>query len=209
MNFTLQGALGATLILLSASACATLNAGEPAWVHQVPTLNEDGVSVVGSGSASDGVVGGDLAAAAELAGVLDLWLKPSLKVLGDEAQELSVFNDLAALAKVDGRWINPGPGSHHTHLVLTRAEVDASLRRQLREHENLPALLKMLSSGLPKGVKPKPRPADWLVVSWSKLPKQPRAEAPKKAPTATPTAEPKVDAEDGADEPSDEKEKES
>ena len=157
--------------------CAYLPAPAPDWIEAETTVARRGVVAVGEAAAAEGIAGADMVAASQLAGALDAWLAPALTLLEpDVAKE--IFVQVALVASVNDRWVDPADGSHFSRIVLRWEDVDKVIRRALHGDERLEQVLEALPGKLKEGTKMTARAPDWMQLKWSQVPEGMRRELP-------------------------------
>ena len=156
--------------------CAYLPAPAPDWIEAETTVARRGVVAVGEAAAAEGIAGADMVAASQLAGALDAWLAPALTLLEpDVAKE--IFVQVALVASVNDRWVDPADGSHLVGSCCVE-DVDKVIRRALHGDERLEQVLEALPGKLKEGTKMTARAPDWMQLKWSQVPEGMRRELP-------------------------------
>ncbi len=158
-------------------ACAYLPAPAPDWVSGETAIAKRGVVAIGEAPAAEGIAGADMMAASQLAGALDAWLAPALTPLGpDLAKELYV--QVALVASVSDRWVDPADGSHFSRVQLRWEDVDKVIRRALHGDERLDSVLEALPGRMGDGTVFTPRAPDWMQLKWAQVPDEMRQALP-------------------------------
>jgi len=136
-----------------------------------------GVVAIGGAAAADGIAGADMVAASQLAGALDVWLTPALAPLKPETAK-EIYVQVALVASVTDRWVDPADGSHFSRIVLRWEDVDKVIRRALHGDARLEQVLEALPGRLDDGIEVTARPPDWMQLKWAQVPDEMRRELP-------------------------------
>lgn len=166
-----------SLLVWLCLSCAYLPAPAPDWISTETSVVRRGVVAIGEAPAPEGIAGADMVAAAHLAGALDAWLAPALTPLGAESAK-EVYIQVALVASVRDRWVDPADGRHFSRIVLRWEDVDKVIRRALHGDERLDRILDALPGRLDEDVEFTIRSPDWIQLKWAQVPEEMRRELP-------------------------------